>query len=65
MALEDQLNREIKYISSTNMGQNHTWTHVVVLLVVVSISFKPAQVLIETVGLVPGKLYWKVNECNN
>ena len=32
--LGDRLNMETKYSSSTNMGQNHTWTHVAVLPVV-------------------------------
>ena len=29
--LGDQLNKETKYISSTNIRQHHTWTHVAVL----------------------------------
>ena len=38
--LEDQLNMETKYSSSTNMGENHTWTHVAVLLEIMA--YKPA-----------------------
>ena len=65
--LGDQLNKETKYISSTNIRQHHTWTHVAVLpvLQVASGRFKPALVLTVTVEVVPGKLYYKVNEHNN
>ena len=63
--LGDQLNMETKYCSETNMGQNHTWTHVAVLSMVESMPFKPAQVITVNLEVVLGKLYWKVNECNN
>ena len=49
---------ETKYISSTNIRKNHTWTHVGVLME--NMEFKPAQVLTEILEVVLGKLYWKV-----
>ena len=54
--LRDQLNMETKYSSSTNMGQNHTWTHVAILLVVVvGILFKLALVLTVIMEAVHGR----------
>ena len=38
--LGDQLNMETKYSSSTNMGENHTWTHVAVMMEIMA--YKPA-----------------------
>jgi hypothetical protein len=49
---------ETKYISSTNIKKNHTWTHVAVLME--SMEFKPAQVPTVILEVVLGKLYWKV-----
>ena len=47
---------ETKYSSSTNMGQNHTWTHVIILpVVVVRILFKLALVLTVTLEVVHGR----------
>ena len=56
MALGGQLNMETKYISSTNMGKNHTWTHVDILpVVVVRILFKLALGLTVIVEVVHGR----------
>ena len=38
--LGDQLNMETKYSSSTNMEENHTWTHVAVMMEIMV--YKPA-----------------------
>ena len=48
---------ETKYISSTNMGQSHTWIHVPYLPVhlVECMTFKPAQVLTVIVEVVLGR----------
>ena len=51
--LGDQLNMETKYCSETNMGQNHTWTHVAVLGEI--IVYKPAKVLTVIVEVVHGR----------
>ena len=57
--LGDQLNMETKYCSETNMGQNHTWTHVAVLPVVdtvqgflIKLGIKPHMHLLE-IGIFP------------
>ena len=52
--LEDQLNMETKYSSSTNMGQNHTWTHVAVLPVVDTV-----QGFLIKLGIKPHMHHWK------
>ena len=49
-----QSNMETKYCLETNMGQNHTWTHVAVLPVVDTV-----QGFLIKLGIKPHMHHWK------